>query len=293
MHSRDYRAPEQLLNQRVLVVGIGNSACDIAMDASRVADRVALSTRSSAWVLPKYILGRPLDQWNGYYMEYLPLWMRQLILRALVWIAVGDQRRYGVPTPDHQLLEEHPTISQELLPAVGEGRIAMRPNIDRLDGTHVRFADGRREPFDRIVYATGYDISFPFLPDPIFAADGNRVELYRHVVDPDQPNLYFVGLVQPLGAVMPLAELQSKWVAGVLAGRLALPAVSTMQNSIETTLRSMRERYTESPRHTIQVDFWSYLRTLKDEMDAGRRRAQGQSALPHALASVPAGEPTS
>lgn len=274
MHSRDYQSPKQLCDKRVLIVGIGNSACDIAVDASRVADRAVLSTRRSAWILPKYILGYPLDQWNGPTMERLPLWVRRIVLRALKWMTFGDQERYGVPKPDHRLLEEHPTVSQEILPAVGDGRIDVRPSIERLEGAHVQFEDDRSEPFDLIVYATGYNIRFPFLPDDVMAVRGNQVDLYRHVADPEQPNLYFVGLIQPLGALMPLAELQAKWIAGLLEGRLALPDSSTMRQTIRDARQAMRERYTDSPRHTIQVDFWRYKQTLEQEMREGRQRAK-------------------
>ena len=112
IHSHEYTAPEDFTGRRVLVVGIGNSACDIVVDLCRIADHVTLSTRSSAWVLPKYILGRPLDQWTSNTMEYLPVWVRRRLFQALVWLAVGNQASYGVPKPDHKIMEEHPTISQ-------------------------------------------------------------------------------------------------------------------------------------------------------------------------------------
>lgn len=292
LHSHDYEEPIDFAGRRVCVVGIGNSACDIAVDLSRVAEHVTLSTRSSAWIIPKYLLGIPTDQWTSYYMEYLPVWVRRLTLRVLTWLTVGDQERYGVPTPDHEMMQEHPTLNQELLSQVGHGRIAIKPNIERLEGRAVRFEDGTTEAFDTIIYATGYRISYPFLPDDVFCVDNNEVDLYRYVVPLELPNLYFLGLIQPLGAVMPLSEMQAKWVAGLLDGEFALSSEEEMRRSIRQTKERMAERYHDSPRHTIQCDFWDYVHQLEREMEQGRRRAQRQE-IPHRSEARVEGTPVS
>ena len=280
LHSHDYKEPTDFEGQRVGVVGIGNSACDIAVDLSRIAEHVTLSTRSSAWIIPKYLLGIPTDQWTGYYMEYLPVWFRRLTLRLLTWMTVGNQGRYGVPTPDHKMMQEHPTLNQEFLSYVGHGRIHIKPNIERLEGDQIRFEDGTTEPFDAIIYATGYDIRFPFLPDTVLRVENNRVDLYRNVVPPEQPNLYLLGLIQPLGAVMPLCELQAKWVAGLLHGTMALPDESKMRQAIQETKQKIATRYHDSPRHTIQVDFWDYVHQMEREMKQGRKRARSMGLSP-------------
>ncbi|WP_245846012.1 flavin-containing monooxygenase [Longibacter salinarum] len=274
LHSHDYTEPRDFLGKRVLVVGIGNSACDIVVDLSRMADHVTLSTRSSAWILPKYILGQPLDQWTNPYMERLPVSVRRLLFKLLVWISVGDQETYGLPKPDHDLMEEHPTISQELLSQIGHGRVEVKPNIDRLDGDSVSFEDGTSEAYDAVIYATGYDITFPFLPDDLFSVEENQVRLFRYIVPPNTPGLYFLGLIQPLGALMPLVEKQSKWVAMLLDGAAILPEPDAMEEAIDDELKAMRKRYTGSPRHTIQVDFWNYMRQIEREMRRGKKRAQ-------------------
>ena len=288
LHSHDYRDPTPFEGQRVCVVGIGNSACDIAVDLSRIAKQVTLSTRSSAWILPKYLLGFPTDQWTGYYMEYLPVWFRRLTLRLLTWMTVGNQERYGVRKPGHKMMQEHPTLNQEFLSYVGHGRIDIKPNIEQLDGDQIRFEDGTTEPFDTIIYATGYEIAYPFLPDEVFRVDNNEVALYRSVVPPDLPSFYFLGLIQPLGAVMPLCELQAKWVAGLLDGTMALPDADAMRRSIRQTKEKMAARYHDSPRHTIQVDFWEYVHQMEREMKQGRKRAQKRAPSPRAGTSQPA-----
>ena len=274
IHSHEYREPSNYTDQRVMVVGIGNSACDIVVDLCRVAEHVTLSTRSSAWVLPKYILGQPLDQWTNPVMEHLPVAVRRMLFRLMVWLTVGDQEDYGLPKPDHKLMEEHPTISQELLSQIGHGRVEVRPNVDRLDGREVHFEDGTSGTYDAIIYATGYDIGFPFLQNKVFHVQNNHVRLYRYVVPPELPGLYFHGLIQPLGAIMPLVEKQGKWVAQLLSGEAALPSPPEMQETIDEALEAMQRRYTASPRHTIQVDFWDYVRQLDREMKEGKKRAR-------------------
>ena len=144
-------------------------------------------------------------------------------------------------------------------------------------GDRVRFVDGSEEAIDRIVYATGYRITFPFLdPELIGDPEGNRVPLFRRVVPPDLPNLYFIGLLQPLGAIMPLAEAQAEWIADVLEGIAALPPPDDMRRVIEREDARMRKRYVRSPRHTIQVDFYPYLRSIARERRRGRRRGSGR-----------------
>jgi hypothetical protein len=177
----------------------------------------------------------------------------------------GPMEEYGLPRPDHKLGEAHPTISSDLLPRIGHGRITPKPNIERLEGHSVRFADGSTERIDTIVYCTGYRITFPFLGADVMDTAANRAKLYRRVVHPDRPGLYFIGLVQPLGAIMPIAEEQSKWIADVLEGAAGLPGADEMKKVIEREDERMRKRYVASTRHTIQVDYRPYMRTIARE----------------------------
>jgi dimethylaniline monooxygenase (N-oxide forming) len=273
MHAHDYRSPEGLEGKNVLVLGIGNSACDIAVETSRVSEQTYLAMRRGAYVIPKYLGGKPTDELGGELASRLPLWVvRGLYGRALK-TAVGDPTDYGLPKPDHKLAEAHPTISSDLLPRIGHGGIAVKPNIERLEGDRVRFADGSVEEVDAIIYCTGYKITFPFLDEALVSAEDNRIPLYRRVVHPERDGLYFIGLVQPLGAIMPIAEEQSKWVADLVLGEAALPGRARMQRAIEREERRMARRYVASKRHTIQVDFLPYMRSIERERRRGRRRA--------------------
>lgn len=264
LHSHHYKTPDVLAGKNVVVLGIGNSACDIAVESSQVASRTMLAMRRGAHVIPKYLFGRPTDRVNRP-LAPLPMAVQRPVNRAVLRLARGRVEDYGLPTPDHRLLDAHPTISETLLPALRAGAIDVKPSIERLEGTHVRFADGSTEPVDLIVYCTGYRLTFPFFDEDFVAAPGNRLPLYRRVVHPDHPGLFFIGLIQPLGAIMPLAELQATWVADLVEGTVTLPDVATMCREIAREDLAMARRYVASPRHTLEVDFWRYRRQLLRE----------------------------
>jgi cation diffusion facilitator CzcD-associated flavoprotein CzcO len=264
MHSHDYRTNTLLEGKRVLVVGMGNSGCDIACDVSSVAAGTMLSTRRGAHVIPKYIFGCPLDDvCPTFIWRWCPMWLFRPLFRLCVWLNQGSMSYYGMPTPKHRVLEEHPTISSDLPSKVGHGDIAMRPDVERLEGRMVHYVDGRSDEVDVIIFATGYRIEFPFLDTSVMRTDGNRVRLFQNVVHPTVPGLYFIGLVQPWGSIFPLAEAQAEWVADLVDGKCGLPADNEMQREIDAQAEAMSRQYVTSARHTIQVDFYSYLSTIR------------------------------
>lgn len=270
LHAHDYKTFQGFEGKNVLIVGIGNSGVDIASEVCRVAARTYLSTRRSAHILPKYAFGRPIDHFTSPLSSKVPMFLQLLFFKLALGLTRGDQAKLGIPQPKHHLLQAHPTISEELPSLVGHGRVKMRPDIEKLDGDGVIFKNGQREQIDIIVYCTGYYIRFPFLAPELVQTENNQVRLYRHVAHPEHQNLYFIGLVQPLGAVMPLAEAQSIWVASLLQGKSRLPDRRQMERAIDEDLTRMKKRYVTSDRHTIQVDFYPYLHQIQKE---ARRRA--------------------
>jgi dimethylaniline monooxygenase (N-oxide forming) len=272
IHVHHYREPDVLVGKRVLVLGIGNSAVDVAVESSRIADATFLAMRRGAHVLPKFLSGKPIDEVSPPWTTRLPLSLRRVFMSRMLNMTVGDVTDYGLPKPDHKLLEAHPTVSSELLPRLGHGDITVKPNIERFGGGRtVRFVDGSEEEIDLVVYCTGYRITFPFLPSDIFEARDNRMPLYRRVVSVENPGLYFIGFIQPLGPIMPIAEAQSEWVADLLARSAQLPAEAEMRAEIADHDERMRKRFVASKRHTIEVDFHPYLRQIRRER---RRSAQ-------------------
>jgi dimethylaniline monooxygenase (N-oxide forming) len=275
MHAHYYKTPDRFVGKRVLVLGIGNSATDIAVESSRVAAETYLAMRRGAHVLPKYLFGVPTDHLTDSPIARGPLRLQQLTMAAALRLSVGRVTDYGLPAPDHAVLHAHPTVSDDLLTRLGHGDITVKPNIDRFEGSKVFFVDGTAAEVDVVVYCTGYKVSFPFFDGQVVRAEDNHVDLYRRVVDPEHPGLYFLGLIQPLGAIMPLAEIQAEWVADLVSGVGALPSYDEMRAQIRRYDDQVRRRYVASKRHTMEVDFHKYRAEIARERRASRERVTG------------------
>jgi len=273
MHSHDYEGddPAFFRDQRVVVLGMGNSAMDIAVEASFSAAATYLAARRGAWVIPKYLFGRPLDQYAA--SPRIPFKVRRAVMEGLLRAQVGDMERYGLPKPDHKFGHAHPTISDDILSRIAHGEIEVKPNIARLGERTVTFTDGTEVEADVVVYCTGYKVTFPFFDEAVISAPDNDLPLFRRVFHPERRDVFFIGLLQPLGAIMPLAQVQSEWVADHLAGRYALPAPAELRADIEAERARMFRRYVRSKRHTMQVDYDDYLAALAKERRAGAERA--------------------
>jgi dimethylaniline monooxygenase (N-oxide forming) len=193
--------------------------------------------------------------------------VQRFFLNTMLRLARGKQEDFGVPKPRRPLLTEHPTLSQDLLNLAGRGLVKFKPNIKEFKGKTVIFEDGSSQDFDMVVYATGYKVTFPFLKETAFdVSESNDLRLYKKVIHPDYPNLFFLALIQPLGAIMPLAEIQSKWIAKILKGDVLVPTHEAMMADIEKDKAAMQQRYKASPRHTLQVDFHPYRESIEKEI---------------------------
>lgn len=275
LHAHDYLSPSEpfaLAGRRVVVVGIGNSAVDIASELARAGAEVSLSVRRGAWVLPKYAFGRPIDQ-PGIIPPSWPDAIKTRIAELWYRTVIGNPAAFGLPEPDHQLGHAHPTLSDELLPLLREGKIAARPAITELAGRRVTFADHSAIEADAIVYCTGYKVSFPFFEPGFVSAPENELPLYLRCFHLEHPGLMFAGLAQPLGAIMPLVEAQGRLFASYVSGEYELPERAEMRRRTERERAHVRRRFVASRRHTMQVDFDRYLDDLKREQRAGHRRS--------------------
>lgn len=277
LHSHDYKGDEDFRGQRVVVVGMGNSGLDIAVELSYQAEKTLLSMRRGSYIVPKYILGRPLDAWV---LPWAPVSMTKLMLRVMLHLAVGPVTQYGIPKPDHGPLSSHPAISSAILDRLAHRDIHPKPNVAGFEGKQVRFVDGTVEDVDVVIYATGYKVSFPFFDPGFLSAKDNDLPLYLRMIRPEIPNLFFIGLYQPLGAIFPLAEQQAILAAEYLAGRCALPDAATMERQIARERAAMFKRYYQSKRHTMQVDFHPFMRQLQRAQRVGAKRARTLQTLP-------------
>jgi dimethylaniline monooxygenase (N-oxide forming) len=284
MHSHEYvspNEPQQLRGKRVVVVGIGNSAVDIASELASVGSEVVLSVRRGAWVLPKFIFGRPIDR-PGIIPASLSDELKTGVAELWYRLLVGSPGPYGLPPPDHRLGHAHPTLSDELLPLLRDGKIEARPAILRFAHRAVEFADGSSFRADAVVFCTGYKVTFPFFEPSFVSAPNNELPLFLRCFHLEHRGLMFAGLAQPLGAIMPLVEAQGRLFARYLTGEYELPDASEMRRRTELEREHVRRRFVASRRHTMQVDFDRYLDDLARETRAGanrsgKRRARGDS----------------
>lgn len=277
IHSHFYRVPDPYIDKQVLVLGFGNSAMDIASETSRVSKMTYLAVRRGFHIIPKYVLGRPLDQPLLY--DHLPNALLVRLVGLGLAIQVGNLTNYGLPKPDHPVLHAHPTVSSDILTRITHGRVTVKPTIRELDGDGVIFTDGSRVQIDSIIYCTGYKVTFPFFRPDVLEAQNNDLPLFRRVFHPAYRDLFFIGLLQPLGAIMPLAELQSIWVSKYLLGAYTLPRQQALLQDIQQERALLRKRFGNSPRHTMEVDFLPYVRGIHKEMRRGRKRPSSAPAL--------------
>jgi len=276
LHSHAYRNPTDpvdLRGKHVVVVGLGNSAVDIASELGNrsVAGRVVLVARRGAWILPKWFAGTPitrLPQPQNLF-PWMPWQVTSFIMGWVMRLQFGRPTDYGLPMPDHRPLQSHPTVSQDLLSRIGHGDITVKPAIHELRGEHIVFADGSEERADAIIWCTGYRVSFPFFDSAFLDVRDNVVPLWNRTVLPGVDNLFFVGLYQPLGSIMQPAELQGRIIGERLAGRLDFPDAARMRRDIAAEQSAMERRYLRSRRHTMQVDFGPFMHRLR-KMQRGR-----------------------
>jgi dimethylaniline monooxygenase (N-oxide forming) len=273
LHSMDYVAPEDFRDQRVVVVGIGNSACDIAVELSRVAAKTMLAVRRGAHVVPKQMLGIPIDDIaSRRWWSWLPFRAQRRLIELLLRIIRGPVTSYGLPEPDHRIFSAPVTISDELLSRLAHGAVTVTPNIDHFDSSVAHFTDGTHEEVDAVIQCTGYTLSFGFVPREVVFSTSDQVALYRRVVPPYHRRLYFLGLIRPVGSATQLVESQAEWVADLVEGVAALPTTAEMAAEVEKYLQYTATRYGTRPGDSIHVDFPPYLRAIGRERAAGQRR---------------------
>jgi cation diffusion facilitator CzcD-associated flavoprotein CzcO len=280
IHAQDYRSPEAVGvdGKHVTVLGIGNTGCELACELSRSsAASVCLSARSGAWILPKTVDGVPASESAP--MTYptdpvpdalmaMPEEQREAAVIAMASAAIKEKhndrmKRFeelGLPNaPDHPFLKR-PTISQDLMQCLEDGALIAKPDIERLDGEAVIFADGERVVADIIICATGYHLSYPYLAAEISDTSKDDLDLFCGIIPPDRRDLFYIGVSRPFGAFWPIAEVQAKFVAALLTEEYALPPQEEIDRRTVPTLN----------RPAITPGLYGL--ALREEMERGRNR---------------------
>lgn len=265
MHSHDFKGVnEDWRGKNVLVIGAGNSACDVAVEAARIAGKVCISMRSPQWFVPKFIFGKPADVYAAQ-TNWMPRKIKQWLFGKLLNLLQGSYATYGLPVNTAPPLSHHPTLNSDFIDFVRHGRIKPRPGIKALRGDKVEFTDGRLEAFDILCACTGFWITFPFF-DPAFInfKDSKRVPLFRRMMHAEHQNLYFIGLFQPLGCIWPLADYQAQLACAEITGRYRRPA--DMAAAIQYEIDHPHFEFSGGSRHSTQVDYHGLREDLKTEL---------------------------
>ncbi|GAA1054413.1 NAD(P)-binding domain-containing protein [Dietzia sp. CQ4] len=268
--------PLELLDKRILVVGLGNSAADIAVELSSkvMRNEVVISTRSGAWIVPKYIAGKPADKYFATF-PFLPYSWQRKAIQAMQPMSAGRPESYGLPKPNHKFFEAHPTQSVELPLRLGSGDITAKGNIARFEGRTVHFEDGTAQEFDVVIQATGYNTSFPFFDPEFLSADAhNHVPLYKRMFSPGIDDLVMVGFAQSTPTLFPFVEAQARLAAAWAAGLYRTPDRAEMEQVIVADEKKYIGHMLDTPRHQQQVDYFLYEHDLRTrEIPEGRERA--------------------
>ncbi|CAJ0604335.1 unnamed protein product [Cylicocyclus nassatus] len=273
IHAHSYRDHKGYEDKIVVVVGAGNSGGDIAVELSRIAKQVYLVTRRGTWVYNRiFDYGLPFDfAANRLYLEHIreivPEWLTNTIMEKKVNQRF-DHERYGLK-PKHRILGAHPTVNDELPNRIACGTVRVKPNIREFTEDGIVFEDGSHiEGVDDVIFATGYKFHFPIVEGgKLIPVHDNIVDLYEFMyptATSDHNTLAVIGLIQPLGSIMPISEMQARVFYENLFGRNKIPGREEMKKSIKEKREAMEARYVHSPRHTIQVDFITYMNELAE-----------------------------
>lgn len=229
IHAAEYRSPAQFTGKRVLIVGAGNSGCDIAVDAIHHGVSCDLSMRRGYYFVPKYIFGKPADTMGG--AIKLPMWLKRPIDQMILKWFVGDPQKYGFPKPDYKLYESHPVVNSLVLYHAGHGDLRIKPDIDHLNGNTVHFTDASQEDYDMILTATGYKLEYPFIDRAHLNWQGDAPHLFLNAMHPERDDLFVLGMVEASGLGWQgrheQAEMVVRYIKALRVGHMSAKALQS------------------------------------------------------------------
>ena len=219
LHSKHYRNVDDLAEDgRVLVVGAGNSGCDLAADAAAHRRDVDLVMRHAIYFQPKTYFGVPRQEVE--FFKGLSPAEIDFANRQLARIAIGEAHNYpNMPIPEHRTLAEGATTVNDLvLYWIHHGRINIRPGIASFDNHRVTFTDGSDGVYSTILWATGFRSSVPFIDDALVQRMNEHPKRYgAGIVPAGLEKLYYIGMIAPRGPQIPIYGVQAKVVNKMIA----------------------------------------------------------------------------
>ena len=222
MHTHFYKSARQLDGRRVLIVGAGNSGCDIAVDAVHHAVSVDMSVRRGYYFVPRYLFGRPSDTLNQ--GRPLPRRIKQAVDARVLKAFTGDPVRFGFPKPHYRIYESHPIVNTMVLNHLGQGDLRVRSDVERFDGETVRFRDGTTGDYDLVLLATGYSLDYPFVDRAHLSWRGASPRLFLNIFPAAFNGLYVMGMVEASGLGWQGRYEQAELLAAYLAAAERDPA---------------------------------------------------------------------
>jgi len=255
IHSHYFKNNKAFEGKKVLVIGAGNSGCDAAVEVCRVAKKTAISMRRGYHFIPKFVFGQPADVIANKF-QWVPDFLLDAVYSIVLRLENGNIKKFGLQLPDHGVRQSHPVSNSELLYYIRHGEISPKVDIERFEGKKVFFKDGSVDEFDTIIASTGFKVTFPFFDKSLIDFEDKDVRLYKRFLHPDFNNLAFIGLIQASGCFWKLADFQSKLLANYFAGNYK-PS-GDMNKEIDVEVQRIRDGFTKSARHLIEVDYFKY-----------------------------------
>lgn len=285
LHSRKYKEPGAYVDKRVCVVGVGNSALDIASDLAMTSAKTVLVARSNALIIPKLAFGRPFwETIRHFYKPWVPAWVRTRALKALVHVIHGNMNDLGFPPASKRV---HATSNANIVNHIKYRRVLVKQGIERIEGQRLHFTDGTSDEFDTLIAATGFKLDLDLLAPGIVDADPelNELDLYMRIVPPSRRGLYFAAFFNSDTALNWICEGQVRWLREIEMGRAALPSVADMKAEIAARKADVAAQFKDTPRHGIEVEHMPYFADLKRTLKEAQQRA-GQPVRDPGIAAL-------
>lgn len=265
-HAVEYKSPSTFTGKRVLIVGGGNSGCDIAVDATKTAERVFHSTRRGYHYMPKFIDGRPTQEWlmdeSAKFKDAASYWEH---VERTFKLAGFKGEDFGLPAPDHPIEACHPIMNSQILFHIGHGDIDAKPDLESIEGDTAVFSDGTREQVDVIVWATGYRVDIPFLDPAIFDWRDKLSSTFLRMVPAEFDNLLFVGYLNSPSGIGNLVNTMARFVVSYVQGRQQDAEAFRIVRHIAQAHERLdlgQGRFMQTDRHRHEVDLWKFLRSV-------------------------------
>lgn len=269
LHSLHYRIPEAFEGKDVLVLGTGNSGLDIAADVCTSARSTTVSARSPVLIMPRMMFGAPVSRLLAKVERpWVPWPVRRRVRELITRLVHGSMEEWGFRTPKSRT---HPASHPTIFAHIAWDRIRVRPGVKSVRGDEIEFTDGRVERFDAMIAATGYEIDFPFLSSELLPVEGHRINLYRRMVHPGWPGLYFVGLFDVSGgANIRMMDVQCKWLAAVVEGQVPLPEEAAMREDYQAEQARLARLYPDRPRYGLELDPREYGLAIREDLERAK-----------------------